>query len=175
MATKLTEKQKSTVADWVAEGATLSQVQRRLQEELGMSMTYMDARFLIIDLGLEIKEAESSRKPEEAGPVGQPDVAEIPDPAAETSIPEPAVAPALSPDDGAKPAGSVSVEVDRITRPGSVMSGTVVFSDGVKAVWLLDQLGRLGLQTDQAEYSPSQEDVQEFQKELEARLSGGAM
>jgi ribosomal protein S16 len=36
---KLTEDQKKQVAQWVAEGASLSDVQRRLKEECAVSIT----------------------------------------------------------------------------------------------------------------------------------------
>ena len=66
--------------------------------------------------------------------------------------------------------GSVSVEIDRIVRPGAVVSGSVVFSDGVKATWALDQMGRLMLDSGQAGYQPSPPDVQAFQRELSRQL-----
>ena len=37
--------------------------------------------------------------------------------------------------------GNVTVSVDELTRPGSMVSGSVVFSDGEKALWMIDELG----------------------------------
>jgi hypothetical protein len=51
-----------------------------------------------------------------------------------------------------------------------VVSGSVVFSDGVKATWALDQLGRLALDPGQSGYQPSAEDVDAFQQELSTQL-----
>ena len=51
-------------------------------------------------------------------------------------------------------------------------SGQVTFSDGKSAGWSLDQMGRLGLSSDEAGYKPSQEDVMEFQVQLQKKLSG---
>ena len=66
--------------------------------------------------------------------------------------------------------GSFSLEIDRIMRPGTMVSGSVTFSDGVTAKWALDQQGRLMLETAQKGYQPSPSDVQTFQRELQAQL-----
>ena len=75
-----------------------------------------------------------------------------------------------------KPAlsGKVSVTMDQITRPGAMVSGRVTFSDGQKAEWYLDQTGRLGLNPSTPGYRPGQQDVMDFQVELEklARSQG---
>src|SRR6266567_812500 len=57
MATTLSPEQKQTVAAWVAAGDNLSAVQKKLAEHFKVSMTYMDVRFLVDDLGLELKNA----------------------------------------------------------------------------------------------------------------------
>jgi len=51
-------------------------------------------------------------------------------------------------------------------------SGTVTFSDGQNKQWTLDQFGRLGLSGGDEGYKPSDEDVMEFQKQLDAALRG---
>jgi hypothetical protein len=66
--------------------------------------------------------------------------------------------------------GGVTLELDRLVRPGFMASGTVAFSDGVSGKWALDQMGRLMLETPQKGYKPSQEDVMSFQRELQAQL-----
>ena len=55
------------------------------------------------------------------------------------------------------------------------MSGDVTFSSGLKAQWHLDQFGRIGLVPEQEGAQPSQEEVQEFQMELQRQLQGGQM
>lgn len=145
---ELTAEQKQAVAEWVAQGATLSEIQSKLSQEFGMSMTYMDVRFLMLDLGLEVHD-----KPEPKSAV-QADVSQ-----------------AGSDDFGAPGIpGEVSVEVDRVTKPGSIVSGTVTFSDGVNSAWALDQFGRLALEGADPGYRPSQEDLQEFQLQLRESL-----
>lgn len=139
----LTHEQKQTVASWVAERMGLAEVQRRLESEMGLRMTYMDVRFLIDDLMIEIPEPPK------------------PDPSAEMAAPP--VMPEPVPE-------GVSVTVDKLARPGALVSGQVVFSDGQKATWLLDQMGQLGLDGAPPDYRPSDEDLQDFQKKLQNSL-----
>jgi hypothetical protein len=60
--------------------------------------------------------------------------------------------------------------VDTLTKPGSLASGNVTFSDGNSAEWYLDQMGRLGLAPKTEGYRPSAADVQEFQIALEREI-----
>jgi len=152
---ELTDAQKQAVSEWVAQGAGLADVQSRLSSELGITATFMDVRFLVIDLGLELKEAEGTR-PEPAAE----DLGAAAPPSAESDA-EPGDAAGI---------GTVSVEVDRVMKPGSVVSGSVTFSDGVTASWALDQLGRLAISADREGYRPSEEDLGAFQQELQAAL-----
>jgi hypothetical protein len=55
-ATHLTPDQKDALKRWAAEGATMSDLQRHLKEDFGHILTYMDTRFLILDLGIELVE-----------------------------------------------------------------------------------------------------------------------
>ncbi|MFW6151733.1 MAG: hypothetical protein ACOC6C_02040 [Verrucomicrobiota bacterium] len=149
----LNDEQKQAVEKWVDEGCGLAEIQNRLSDEFGVSTTYMDVRFLLIDLGLEIKEKESA---EPDLPPGLQDAA--------AGVPEGAVP--------GKQAGSsgVSVTVDKLTKPGSVVNGEVVFSDGVRGSWSLDQMGRLAISAEREGYNPSEEDLASFQEELKNQL-----
>jgi hypothetical protein len=198
----LTPEQKQAVSAWVAAGDSLSAVQKKLSDQFKISMTYMDVRFLVDDLGLELKNATPkadandvtkapAAKPAGAGGVPSPrgdaaspekkgfmdklkekvgmggagtdDEDELPEQEfAEEAEGVPAVPP--------EGAGSLKVEIDRIVRPGSVVSGTVTFSDGVSGKWALDQYGRLMLETSQKGYQPGPADVQAFQRELSTQL-----
>ena len=68
--------------------------------------------------------------------------------------------------DGTPPASDLTVEVDALTIPGTFASGAVTFSDGTKAKWYLDQLGRLGLDDVPPGYRPSPGDAALFQARL---------
>ncbi|MGB6221769.1 hypothetical protein [Haloferula sp.] len=137
-AKQLTEDQKKSLHQWAAEGASIADLQNRIKEEFQIGMTYMDARFMVLDLGIEIQTA-----PEE-----QPKKEEVVDELKPT------------------PTGYVEVTMDSIAMPGALVSGKVTFSDGATAVWLLDQQGRPGLDPDTPGYRPSEEDVMSFQKQL---------
>jgi len=53
-ASKLTPEQKEALKQWALEGATMSDLQRHLKDDFGHILTYMDTRFLILDLGIEL-------------------------------------------------------------------------------------------------------------------------
>jgi hypothetical protein len=148
----LSEEQRQRVTAWILAGARLSEIQTRLNQEFGLKLTYMETRFLVDDLKLTPKDPEPP-KTEKAPP------------------PEPKkpVEETKSTAQAAKP-GAVSVSVDQIARPGAVVSGKVTFSDGQKAEWYLDQMGRLGVIPTQQGYKPSATDVQEFQIALQEQL-----
>ena len=66
--------------------------------------------------------------------------------------------------------GNVSVSLDRVVRAGAVASGDVTFSDGTRAKWMLDQMGRLALDGVPAGYRPPSQDIQAFQQQLRTQL-----
>ena len=154
----LNEAQKQTVQKWIKDGLTLSEVQRRLSSELGISMTYMEVRFLMDDLKLQPAD-KVVQKPAEIKPAAE---------AAKEIEPEalPAEVDELPPEP-APGASGVSVTVDQIARAGALISGKVTFSDGKSAQWHLDQYGRLGVAPEEKGYKPSQNDVLAFQTELQ--------
>jgi hypothetical protein len=142
----LDETQKKKVAAWIEEGLKLAEIQKRLETEFGLRVTYLDVRLLVDDLKLKPKD-----------PVPPPKPPAPPEP-------NPGLAPA------AVPAGKISVSVDQLTRPGALVSGKVTFSDGKSAEWILDQSGRLGVVPAEKGYKPSPPDLQEFQIALQAEL-----
>ncbi len=71
-ASKLTQDQKDALAKLAAEGATMSDLQRHLKDDFGHSITYMDTRFLILDLGIELVEEPKVEPKEEEKPAPVP-------------------------------------------------------------------------------------------------------
>ncbi len=53
----LTPEQQDSLRQRAAAGATMSDLQRHLKDDFGHTLTYMDTRFLILDLGIELIEA----------------------------------------------------------------------------------------------------------------------
>jgi hypothetical protein len=161
----LNDEQRQKVADWVAKGLKLADIQNRLASELGVQLTYMEVRLLVDDLKLTPKDPEP---PKFVGPIGGSATSttapgKTPDAARNIGVPESAGSPSG--------AGGVSVVVDELTRPGAIVSGKVTFSDGQQAEWYLDQTGRLGVIAKQQGYKPSASDVQQFQMALEREMA----
>ena len=153
----LTDPQKETARRWIADGMKLSDFQKRLESEFGLKFTYMEVRLLVDDLKVLPKDPEPPKQPEPpaaaaAAPSGQPAGAGLVDPAAPT---------------GGK---GVQVTVDAVVRPGAMVSGRVVFSDGQGGAWYVDNYGRPGLVPDTKGYRPVAADLQEFQVALEKEL-----
>jgi hypothetical protein len=55
-ASQLSSEQKESLKNWAADGATMSDLQRHLKDDFGHTLTYMDTRFLILDLGIDLVE-----------------------------------------------------------------------------------------------------------------------
>ena len=137
----------------------LSEFQKRLEKDFGLKSTYMEVRLLVDDLRVQLKDPEPPKAPAPA-----PEATPAPTAAA---VPMGAPAPGAAPDGLV---GGVSITVDTVTRPGTLTSGTVKFSDGQSAQWYLDQMGRFGMVPPVRGYRPSQEDLQEFQMLLDREL-----
>ncbi len=149
---QLNDEQKQAVAGWIADGAGISEVQRRIESEFGIKLTYMDVRFLLLDLEVTPKDKPSPKKTEPAPlDAGAQSGADTQGGPAGDTMPG---------------GGGVSVSFDKVVQPGAVVSGSVSFSDGVSATWMLDQTGRLAINASTPDYRPSEQDLQQFQVEL---------
>lgn len=144
----ITDSQKAVIADWLNQGVSLSDIQTQIKTEFGISLTFMETRFLIDDLDLEIKKEEVPEKEEEPSEKAQPEEVAT---------------------------TGVSLEIDTIVTPGAMVSGSVIFTDGIEAKWQIDQMGRLGLTGVADGYQPTPEDVQEFQTTLQLELQKKGM
>ena len=189
----LTEEQKADVAKWFAAGASLDEIQKRMKTEFGVHMTYLDLRLMVADLPQPVEtEPAAPDGPAHEGLAHDGPAREVPAPprrgtsssgtpdsgtpdSSGTSSSGPAsddgtsAAPTrsdLDAPDGPPPASDLTVEVDALTIPGTFASGAVTFSDGTKAKWYLDQLGRLGLDDVPPGYRPSPGDAALFQSRL---------
>jgi hypothetical protein len=148
------EERKPIVRQLLREGRTLSQIQDFLRNEKNDSITYLELRMLLTEM-------PDAKLPEK-----------------ETPKPAPAAAPTAPADLGTSPAssaaaattGKLSISVDQMPAPGSMLSGYARFSSGAKAHWFLDELGRLGLEPELGSGKPTQADMQEFSTELRRML-----
>jgi len=168
----LSDQQKQTIRDWVAAGASLSDVQRKLKAELGISMMYIDVRLLVLDLGAAVQdkpEAVSKKQPpRQPQPRDEADISS-------SNLDEEMDTEGLAQDEGMPEGqegtgGTVSMTMDTLVIPGAMVSGTVTFSDETTARWFIDQQGRFGVDPDTPGYRPSPEDMQAFQMQLRSEL-----
>ncbi len=143
---QLTDAQKQQAQKWVQDGMKLADLQKRVEADFGIKLTYMETRFLVDDLKVLPKDPEPA------------------------PVPPPSSIAAAAPPAGAAP-GKLAVTVDAVTQPAMVVSGKVCFTDGKKATWHVDQYGRPGLIPEEKGYRPSREDLQEFQIILDKELT----
>ena len=143
------------VGELLNEGLSLSEIQKKLQSEQKVKMTFLDLRLL----ASELEEVDWSKQKADI------EASKAANKAKEDKKKEA--------ENKAENAGKTVVEVSRLKRPGAAANGTVEFASGAKAEWILDQTGRLAL--DKQDGEPTKEDIQEFQVELQKILSEGGM
>ena len=136
---------KAFIAEGLRAGKTQNEIHRELQQE-GVQMTFMEFRMLSSEVDYDWEKRRAA----------------VP----EDSETEPVMVEA------APLAGGTQVEVSKITRPGAAINGSVIFSSGLKAEWVLDQYGRLGLEMEDPNLQPSEEEMMEFQQVLQSKLGG---
>ncbi|MBQ7667013.1 MAG: hypothetical protein IJS46_03355 [Kiritimatiellae bacterium] len=179
---QVTPEQADEIRKWASEGASLSDIQTRLADDFGIRLSYLDTRFLLIDLKIDLAE-NPEKKPVAADPLAAaaggntgapedyPEEPEYPAASEYPDEPEGAGAPESAPEGAG--AGSVAVDVDRIQRPGFAASGSITCSDGVKGQWGIDNYGRIALAfPGNKGYNPSAADQQAFMMQLRSLLGG---
>jgi hypothetical protein len=152
------DKIKSFVAELLNQGVSLSDIQKRLHDEMNSKMTFLDLRLL----ASELEEVDWTKQKADI------DAAKAEEKAKEEKVKEEEEKKAEG--DGG---GKTVVELSKLKRPGAVANGSVKFASGIKADWVLDQMGRLGLENNDGE--PNEEDIQQFQAELQKLLADGAV
>lgn len=135
---QLSAEQQTIIHQWAEEGATMSDIQRKMNETWEIRLTYMDTRFLILDLGITLKQEVKEEPKKEEEPLVRNEAG----------------------------AGEVHTTLDAITVPGMLFSGKVTFSDGAGGMWYVDDTGRLGFDPNVAGYRPTPEDIAIFQTQL---------
>ena len=151
------EERKLIVRKLLAEGRTLSQIQDSLRTEHGDSITYMELRLLLSEMP-DLKLPEKERPKPAAPAVGTPA-----GPTLTTATTESA----------ASSASKLSISVDQVPAPGSMLSGYARFASGAKAHWFIDEMGRLGLEPELGASKPTPADMKEFAAELKRMLQPG--
>ena len=135
------------IAEKLNEGLSLSEVQKLLDSELGIRLTYLDLRLIAADLEVNWQKQDPVEDPD--GKSDEMDLSKIEE----------------------KSASGTTVTVSKLVRPGAAMSGDVTFASGAEAEWFVDTMGRLGLNPKSGSGGPTREDIEEFQVELQKKLT----
>lgn len=152
------------------EGANLSEIQRRLLSEHNQKLTFLDLKLIVSDIEEAAKTLDKNTQKNESNNNIQKDLEQnshknIDDDDETVSDPTEKTIDAELMDEGA-----TIVELDKLVKPGTALSGSVKFASGAKADWAIDHYGRLTLQN--AKGKPTQEDIMLFQEELSKKLGG---
>ena len=150
---------KRFMAAKIAEGVNLSDVQKLVNQEFGLKLTYMDVRILASELDNIDWDANDPKAQELAKEKARAE-AEKKRQAEEGIEPEVEATPGD---------GRTVVEVSKLVRPGTALSGTVKFASGSTADWYVDSYGRLGIENLQGD-KPTESDIMAFQDELKKAL-----
>lgn len=181
---KLTPEQETALRQWAADGCTLSDLQSRIVSEFNLHPSYMDVRFLVLDLGITLSErpkpnpVDLAKAPAPApqAPAGNDlpgtpyDDGLSPEEDSDDTLPEDSLPP--PPQEPAEP--NVSVEVSRLAQPGFALNGTVTFTDGTQCTWGVTARGELSLEPKDPAmdtYRPTPEDIRAFQVELRRAIT----
>lgn len=154
MSSQVNAEQLELVRLWASQGIDLNGIQKNLVTECGLHLTYMEVRFLLLDHGIEIAQAQPEPTPAPA-PAPQP-------------APPAQPAPAADPMTGAAPV-KPTMSLDDIQIPGTILSGKCEFPSGTKVSWQIDQMGQLNCSQLAGTMTP--EEQQAFVFELRQILS----
>ena len=163
IAKSLSDEQISQIQSWADGGDVLSDIQLKLTETFEIKATYLETRFLLEDLKIELQPTPEPKKEEEEAPEEVAGAASE-DEAEADAIPEGVPAPEPTGDE------SATVTIDKVLRPQALISGRVVFNGGEAAAWWLDQMGQLGFEPDSTDFKPSEGQAMAFQKELQVAV-----
>ena len=156
---------KAFMAEQIAAGVSLSEVQSMVNAEFKLSMTYMDIRILASELEIDWQKLSPEKS---AAPAPAKDEAAAAPESTESSAPAEDV-PAENTAPAMPDLSTTKVEVSKIARPGMMFSGSATFANGSTADWYLDNMGRLGVDNLQGD-QPGQEDIEKFQMALQLEL-----
>ena len=149
------------MAEKIAAGVSLSEIQNMVNAEFKQNLTYMDIRIMASELEIDWQQLN----PKKEAAVEDVTAVEAPAPA-ETPAPD-ASAEAAAP--GMPDLSDTKIEISKIARPGMMFSGSVTLANGSTADWYLDNMGRLGVDNLQGD-QPGQEDIEKFQMALQIEL-----
>lgn len=158
-------------------GVSLSDVQKMLDSEYGIKITYFELRMIASTLKIEWENRSSKPHAAAPEPVMAEESAEKPMDEAPEAAEEPeqmddteAGNEACNDDDG-MPENDTVVTLDDVPAAGAAMSGTVKFASGASGKWVMTRMGQLGIsELDKDSAQPTQDDIMLFQQELQLTM-----
>ncbi|MEX2580553.1 MAG: hypothetical protein WD342_15955 [Verrucomicrobiales bacterium] len=170
-AKSLSDDQIAAIKTWAEEGDALADIQRKMNSEMELKATYLETRFLLEDLGIELK-PDPVPEPEEveSEPEIDQDEAEAVQADAAQGDPSRGDPSRGDPSRGEGAGHAATVTIDKIQRPGALVSGKVTFAGGKSSAWWLDQMGRLGMEPEEEGFQPTEDQMLAFQKELQVAI-----
>ena len=173
------EERNRVIMEKLNEGMSLSDVQKFLERECGLRMTYFDLRMLAADLQVDWEKQDRPKadtsidvskapvqRPQPPPPQPQPQEGADDDEQPEDGG-DGQAAPAPAPADGHS-----TIVLDETPIPGAAVSGTVTFPSGASGRWVLTRDGRFGLEPDEGSAQPTEDDYAVFQQDLQRKLAG---
>ena len=149
---------KKFMAKKIKEDISLSEIQKLIEKKFKKRMTFLDVRLMASTLDSIDWEKEAAK--ETAADEAEKEAAE-----SEETPEESTAADEVS-------GGKCVVELSKLVKPGAVAHGSVKFPSGASGSWILDQMGRLGMEKSEGE--PTEDDLKAFQTELQNMFSKGA-
>lgn len=137
---------KKLIKSHLDEDLTLNEIHKILSTQHDVKITFMELRLL----SSEIDDMDWSKF----------------DPKAEESEED------ETPREPLVPVSETEIEISKIQRPGAMVSGSVTFRSGMKGEWYVDTMGQLGLNMANDDDQPSEEDMQDFQTQLQLKMQG---
>ena len=174
------EERNRVIMEKLNEGMSLSDVQKFLERECGLRMTYFDLRMLAADLQVD-REKQDRHKADTTIDVSKAPVQRPQPPPPQPQPQEGADDDDVQPEDGGEeqatptpaPAdGHSAIVLDETPIPGAAVSGTVTFPSGASGRWVLTRDGRFGLEPDEGSAQPTEDDYAVFQQDLQRKLAG---
>ena len=149
------------MAEKIAAGVSLSDIQNQVNAEFKQNLTYMDIRIMASELEIDWQKLN----PKKEAPVEDVTSVEAAPQAPDAPVEE----DEASGVPGMPDLSDTKVEVSKIARPGMMFSGSVTLANGSTADWYLDNSGRLGVENLQGA-QPGPEDIEKFQIALQLEL-----
>ena len=160
-------------------GMSLSDLQKLLDSEYGMKMTYFELRMIVSGLRIDWDKQEKKQRPVIPTPQAPSPAPKAPAPKKEASLDGLAEDSQPLDDEDEEETddtddtddGNTVVTIDDSPMPGAVMSGSVKFASGASGKWMMNRMGQLGLASlDEGSEQPTQDDLMLFQQELQSVL-----